>query len=134
MLARVVHADIDLTVAEPARVARVTLTPEIVNLIDADAVPTQVGRTIVLVGLAARPGEARGAVAREAVEGVAAGAPVVARAARAVVNVVLAVLAAEPVDAGAVVVPDAVRAVAVVLARVGAALVVVYLAVLTQKS
>ena len=56
------------------------------------------------------------------------------RAARAVVNVVLAVLAAEPVDAGAVVVPDAVRAVAVVLARVGAALVVVYLAVLTQKS
>ena len=134
MLARVVDADVNLSVAEPARVTRVTLTPKIVNLVDANAVAAQVGRTIVLVGLTARPGEARGAVAREAVEGVAAGAPVVAGTARTVVNVVLAVLAAEPVDAGAVVVTDAVRAVAVVLARVRAALVIVYLAVLAQKS
>jgi hypothetical protein len=127
-------AHINLPLAEAARIARLTPTREVVDAIDTGAVAAQVTRAIVLVDLAARPGEPQRTVAGETVEGVATGAAVVAGAARAVVQVGLAVAAPESLDAGAAVGVDQVGAVAVATAGLARALVNVRLAVFSLKS
>jgi hypothetical protein len=127
-------AHINLPLAEAARIARLTPTREVVDAIDTGAVAAQVPRAIILVDLAARPGEPQRTVAGETVEGVATGAAVVAGAARAVVQVGLAVAAPESLDAGAAVGVDQVGAVAVATAGLARALVNVRLAVFSLKS
>ena len=78
-------AHVNLPLAQPPRVTRLAAARKVIDAVDTRAVPTQVARTVVFVDLAARARKTQRTIACEAVEGVAAGAAVVAGVARAVV-------------------------------------------------
>ena len=134
MPTRIVHAHVNLPLAQPSGKALLTDAGEIIYSVHTGPVLAQVGGTIVAVDLASRSSEPGRAFACIAVERVPASAPVVARVAIAFVDVLFAILSPEAVDAGAVVPVDTVGAISVVLARVRVALVIVNLAVFSLKS
>ena len=134
MLARVVHAQVNLTLTQAPREPRITLAREIIDSVDTGPMHAQVGSTIISVDLTPGAHEGGGALTGETVEGVPAGPPVVAGVAGAIIDIGFTVSSAESIDTSAMISVDSVGAVAVILAGVRAAFVIVHLTVLSFES
>lgn len=134
MLARIKVTHVNLAVTQATSIARITYTGEVVDPVHTDAMFAQIIRAVIIIVLATFAVEAQGTVTDEAVEGVPAGAPIVAGVGRAVIQVAFTVSAAKPVDTGAPETVNFIGANAVVLARIRRALVSVSFTVLSLIS